>query len=244
MDDARTPSVGRETVLEPAPVDPSLLVSANWWFDVSWYGLLIAGCITTFAAAATVIFLFIQYWSSGVRERHAEWRTSALELQTAQANSRASEANQKAKEAELALERFKAPRTIIEAQAFNFVKEASKYSGARADVWIIGDNPEPIGIGQIILVLLEKAGWTTAYWNWTGAGALTGVGIAVKNGSDADVDKTATFLVNALNSFGIASFRLNWGIDWDKFPGMLNGPPFSGDKAAPIRIVIGTKPQQ
>jgi hypothetical protein len=72
-------------VLESLPVDPALLERANWWFDVSWYGLLWAGTATAIAACATVAFLFLQYWSGGVRERQSEWRTSALELQTQQA---------------------------------------------------------------------------------------------------------------------------------------------------------------
>ena len=62
-----------ETFLDP--VDPQLLERANWWFDVSWYGLLLAGGATALAAAATVVFLFLQFWSSGVRERQSDWRT-------------------------------------------------------------------------------------------------------------------------------------------------------------------------
>jgi hypothetical protein len=83
-----------------------------------------------------------------------------------------------------------------------------------------------------------------SFWaNWTLIGALI-VGVVVKDGSGSDIDQAANFLVDSLNAVGIASARLPWGADWDKFPGMLNGPVFSADKAAPIRIVIGTKPQQ
>jgi hypothetical protein len=71
--------------VETPSVDPAMLASANRWFDVSWYGLLIAGVAAAIAAGATVIFLFIQYWSGGVRERHTEWRTSSLELKAAEA---------------------------------------------------------------------------------------------------------------------------------------------------------------
>src|ERR1700681_4789513 len=84
-----------EPDLESVPVDPTDLASANWWFDTSWYGLLIAGSVTAIMAAATVIFLFIQFWSSGIRERHTEWRTSALELQTAEAKRDTAGANER-----------------------------------------------------------------------------------------------------------------------------------------------------
>jgi hypothetical protein len=88
-------SLMRENVLESILVDPTILDSANWWFDVSWYGLLIAGAMTALAAFATVMFLFVQFWSSGVRDRHTEWRTSVLELQTAEAKRDTAEAQER-----------------------------------------------------------------------------------------------------------------------------------------------------
>lgn len=63
------------------PISPGLLDSASWWFNFSWYGLLIAGVITAFGACGTVAFLFVQFWSSGVKEAHLEWRTSEIELE-------------------------------------------------------------------------------------------------------------------------------------------------------------------
>jgi hypothetical protein len=81
------------TVLESFPIDPDLLERANWWFNISWYGLLWAGAATALAACATVTFLFIQFWSTNIRERQAEWRTSALELQTKQAEAELGKAN-------------------------------------------------------------------------------------------------------------------------------------------------------
>ncbi len=129
---------------------------------------------------------------------------------------------------------------MTEAQARHFVEGASKYSGTQADIWTIGDTPESTGIGQIILKLLETSGWKTASWNWTGGGAATGIAVVVKDASGSDIDQAANSLIDSLNAVGVASARLKWDQDWDKFGGMLNGPPFSADTAAPIRIVIGT----
>jgi hypothetical protein len=86
-------ATSKETVLESLPVDTALLESANRWFDISWYGLIVAGAITALAAFATVVFLFLQFWSSGVRERHTEWRTSTLELETETAKAALGKAN-------------------------------------------------------------------------------------------------------------------------------------------------------
>jgi len=82
-----------ETTLESLSVDPTLLESANRWFDISWYGLLIAGGFTAVAAFATVFFLFIQFWSSGVREHQTELRTATLELETGKAKAELAKAN-------------------------------------------------------------------------------------------------------------------------------------------------------
>lgn len=78
-------ATSNQKILDSMPVDPSLLERANWWFDVSWYGLLIAGLVAAFGACATIAFLFAQFWSSGIRDKQSEWRTSTLELQTASA---------------------------------------------------------------------------------------------------------------------------------------------------------------
>ncbi|HUZ30849.1 MAG TPA: hypothetical protein VMV19_01895 [Xanthobacteraceae bacterium] len=110
--------------MESLPVDPALLDKANWWFDVSWYGLLWAGAATALAACATVIFLFVQFWSSGVRERHAEWRTSSLELQTETA---------KTETARLGAEAEKTREGIAKANAAG---EAAKAEAARANAEI------------------------------------------------------------------------------------------------------------
>jgi hypothetical protein len=82
-----------ETTLESLSVDPALLESANRWFDISWYGLLIAGGFMAVAAFATVFFLFIQFWSSGVREHQTELRTATLELETGKAKAELAKAN-------------------------------------------------------------------------------------------------------------------------------------------------------
>jgi hypothetical protein len=105
----------RDKNLESLPIDPSILARADWWFDISWYGLLIAGGMTALAAVATVIFLFLQFWSSGVRERHTEWRTTALETETATAKEETARLSLQAEQLRsenLALEKVSAPRRI------------------------------------------------------------------------------------------------------------------------------------
>jgi hypothetical protein len=85
--------------LESLPVDPTLLERANWWFDISWYGILLAGAAAAVAACATVAFLFIQFWSSGIREQQANWRTSTLEVRAKTADAELAKANAEIAEA-------------------------------------------------------------------------------------------------------------------------------------------------
>jgi hypothetical protein len=95
-------------------VEPALLDRANWWFGVSWYGLLIAGLITALAAFATVGFLFAQFWSSSVRDRQSEWRTSTLELQRAEAKKDTAAANERIAELNNETERLKADNLALQ----------------------------------------------------------------------------------------------------------------------------------
>jgi hypothetical protein len=246
-----------ETTLESLPVDPSLLDRANWWFDVSWYGLLWAGAFTALAACATVIFLFLQYWSSGVRERQSDWRTSSLELQAkradadlaranadiAAADARAAEANARALEAQAELARFKSPRMISDSDKRRMISSLSKFSGTDAAIYVLGDGPEPNGLAASISDMLTQSHWQVLSWNWSGAGAATGVIVVFKPGSAAEIEATCEALASALNSAHITSTKEPWPGDWEQVGGMLNGPNPPAPTAAPIRIVIGTKPQ-
>ena len=117
-------AMGSAKVVESLPVDPSLLDRANWWFDISWYGLLWAGAVTAVAACATVTFLFLQFWSGGIRDRQSEWRTSSLELQTE---------NAKKETARLSAEAETARKSIAEANAAG---EAAKADAAKANAEI------------------------------------------------------------------------------------------------------------
>jgi hypothetical protein len=121
----------REKVLESIPVDPALLESANKWFDISWYGLLLAGASTALSAFATVAFLFVQFWSSGVRERHSEWRTSVLELQTAEAKKDTAEAQERIAELNNETARLNVKGALV-ADAVSATAQATKANALAA----------------------------------------------------------------------------------------------------------------
>src|SRR5216684_1026675 len=74
-----------EPILKSPSLDPALLETANTWFDRSWWGLMISGGVTAIAACATVVFLILQFWSSGVKEQFSDERISVNEKETARA---------------------------------------------------------------------------------------------------------------------------------------------------------------
>jgi len=68
------------------PLDHGLLEWAEYWYQVSWFGLLSAGLLTALAALATLGFLLLQWKTSTIRETYSEWRTS-VELQAVEARN-------------------------------------------------------------------------------------------------------------------------------------------------------------
>jgi hypothetical protein len=72
---------------EPVPIAPTLLDWAEYWYPVSWKGVLAGGIITAVGACATIAFLLLQWRTTSIREEQSEWRTASLETQTVQANA-------------------------------------------------------------------------------------------------------------------------------------------------------------
>jgi hypothetical protein len=115
--------------------DVSLAV-ANRWYSISWWGLLLSGAATAVATIFTVIFLFIQFWTSTVRDEYADKErlqlkaaTAAAERDLVNANERisvnesaAAAANERAANAELALARYRAGRTLTPQQSGSLVE--------------------------------------------------------------------------------------------------------------------------
>jgi hypothetical protein len=285
----------RETTLESLPVDPALLESANRWFDISWYGLLIAGGFTALAAFATVFFLFVQFWSSGIRERETEWRTARLELQTgkakaelakanadiasanaeiaeakkqtaslekdaaearrdiAAANARAAEANQKA-EAER-LDRLKqelriAPQDLAGQPRSELVALFRSFGAQSVDVfeYAEGSSPDTAPFAQTMIAVFTEAGWRARYWTTIGgAGVVTGVVVATRQGSDENIEGAANSIVLGLRHWDFAASRWDQHFttnDAKEIPGTagVSGPTWDANDVAPIRVFVGTKP--
>jgi hypothetical protein len=205
-----------------------------------WNNLMVASL--AFGALAAVVLGISTYVI--IRLQKAETVATAEEFSRYKlaTEKSISEANARAAEAQLALEKFKTPRSIPQADRPRLIRLLSEYPDTEAAVYILGEGPEPNALGGSITNLLNQARWKALSWVWSGAGSAVGVLVFSKPGSTADIEAICDALVAGLNSVQISAGKQVWPGDWDHFGGMLNGPNPPAPTAAPIRIVIGTKP--
>lgn len=199
-----------------------------WWANWALLAALLLGVAATYAIIV----------SGNIKEanlkRELHDKDDAFDRFKLATDKQIAEANARALEAQAELARFKAPRSIL---------ALSKFAGTDAAIYVLGEGPEPNGLAASIGDVLTQSHWTILSWNWSGAGAATGIIVLFKPGSAAEIESACDALVTALNSVHIASAKETWPGDWEHFGGMLNGPQSPGPTAAPIRIVIGSKPQ-
>jgi len=239
--------------------------------------------------------LFVQFWSSGVRERQAEWRAATLELERgkakaelakanadiasanaeiaetnkqkaglekdaaearrdlAAANARAAEANQKA-EAER-LERLKlelpiAPQDLAGQPRSELVALFRSFGAQSVDVFAYpeGSSPDTHSFAQTMIAVFTEAGWRARYWTTIGgAGVVTGVAVATRQGSDEYIESAANSIVLGLRHWDFAASRWDQHFttnDAKEIPGTasVSGPTWDANDVAPIWVFVGTKP--
>jgi hypothetical protein len=211
-------------------------LSLHGWENAMVVSLIIAGFFALIAGAAT--------WAV-VRLQRIEIAESKIEFDKYKLDTGRdiAEANARALEARLALEKLKAPRSIPSSEIPRLIKLLSGFAGTNAAIYILGEGPEPNAISGVIADLLKKAKWDALSWNWSGVGAATGIVVLFKEGTEGQIGAACDALVAAFISVNLDAVKQQWPGDWDHFGGMLNGPNPPAPTAAPIRIVIGTKPQ-
>jgi hypothetical protein len=176
-------------------------------------------------------------------------RAARLENEAAQARERAAHlatsvaaADARAAEAQLALERFKAPRGISNPDKIKMAANLSAFALQGAAIFAIGDTIETSALGQSIQAVLSSANWNVNFWQWSGVGGITGVVVFSKL-REAGAQAAAEALVTELRAAGIASVIEQWPAAWEQVGGMLNGPNPPAPANAVLRVVVGAKPQ-
>jgi hypothetical protein len=168
----------------------------------------ISNAVLILGAAMVLIGTIGAIVLSGVREQFSNARISENETKTAQeiaesdtAKKGAAEANARALEAQLALERFKAPRVLTDAEAQKIAEKLKPYSGQEFQIVTYWDMKEPLAFANEIYKPLVLAGWK--YIKPAGAmfmlGGNEGVRVWQHPNADDRVQKAADALVAALN---------------------------------------------
>ncbi len=162
----------------------------------------------------------------------------------AQSNAKAAEASRKAAEAQLALEQYKTPRWISDAQREAFIAHLTQFHGVSADVWLIhAPTADAAPFASRLGGVLRDAGWNvTGVFNLMGGISLNGVMVATRNDPSAADEEAAKALVNELHSIGIGA-GLAKGVTDDLVSvlGAFTGPA-PPKTPSNLWVVVGSKP--
>ena len=154
-------------------VDPSLLDWAEYWYPISWKGVLAGGVITAVGACATIVFLLLQWRTTTIREEQSDWRTTVLESDTAKAkaelgraqadivkaDAQIAEANARQKEAELRLEQLRERLSQRHIKGEQFLKVLEGKPRAPVEILFNRDDGEAFLLGLQIRDWLKQATW-------------------------------------------------------------------------------------
>jgi hypothetical protein len=199
------------------------LAAANAVFGLANVSIIIGTVLVLSGTIAAI-------WSSGIKERFADERTSANEAETsrakaeaATANARAAEATARANEAALQLARLRAPRTIEMARRPEMIAALSPFAGLEFDLAMQASDPEAESLCLILESILVSARWSQV--NWTegdlrytrpekaSVGLVNAIGVAIQvsPANAAALTQPATTLCGLLNVMGVES-RVEQGL--------------------------------
>jgi hypothetical protein len=181
--------------------------------------LIFAGLVAVGVVGEAV--LGVWHWKLDGRMRDLRHTESQIhETELGQLTKDTAAANARAKEAELALEQFKAPRTISPEQQSKLVSELKLFAGTEFDASTSVENTEQLRLLVSLTEILSKAGWKQIDWKYAVPGIPTykagnptspDIGSAATDNIDVQVHResierlkpAADALARVLNAIGI-----------------------------------------
>ena len=130
------------------------------------------------------------------------------------------------------------PRQLAEIGA-----AVSDFKDIALDIFIVGDSADLQPLAAQLSAQLQQAHWLPLTWVWSGIGPFVGAVITIKDGISSSNLAAARALSVALQGTDVPASIEPWPGKWEIVGGMLNGPPFSADRAQ-IRLVVGLKKAQ
>jgi hypothetical protein len=160
------------------------------------------------------------------------------------ARAEIAEANARAAEAQLALEQFKAPRQITDAQKDLIVEHLKPFHDVSVGVFLIhAPSVDTPPLAERLLSVLEAAQWkATGVFNLMGGPIGNGIAIVTRENPAPSDTAAATALVGELNSIGILAVSEKGVTDSPvSVLGAFVGPD-APQTPANIWVVVGSKP--
>jgi hypothetical protein len=163
---------------------------------VSFLG--VAAIAAVVVGVSTAIIIKLQKQS----ELESNERIASLVTQGDKLRKDTAEANARAADAQLALERYKAPRELTDAQQANIVNALRKFAGQEYGITTFWDLKEPLAFAEILNRLLQMAGWKFVGDGKRGyiLGGLTGVQVWMHPDADPPVKEAVNGLIAALKA--------------------------------------------
>jgi hypothetical protein len=166
---------------------------------------------------------------------------AATAIQNAEAaNKRAEAARMAADDASLALERYKAPRSLSNQSRAAIQNGLASLGPREIDIWICGSTTEIDEMAGTLTELFQGATWDIRNLRPFGVSA-SGILLQIRAGSDEATSATANAIVTLLRGNGIVAGRWNDFAADERGPvSLVNG---SGRRTnAAIRLIVGAKP--
>ncbi len=196
---------------------------ADWWYVVSWKGIIWAALATALAASATLIFALFQFWADGIRDARANDRHVALEVQTSEAKRDTAGAMERIatlqaeaeglkaqaeadRLARVKIEQKLAPRSLSGEQQLAVVEGIKRFAPQPFRFVSYQDDPEVVHLVHGLIRVLIGAGWKgLPAKGFLMAQLEFGVRIEYAPEKAAEYAGAANALASALNEAGLAA---------------------------------------
>jgi hypothetical protein len=216
--------------------------SASLWFDIFNGVLFLGALLVTIGTWGTIK-------TAGIKERFSDERIAANEAETKRAvadsdaaKEGAAKANARAAEAQLALEKFKAPRLLSPEQVALIAKKIPNLPMNSLAVGVVDSSVEAVSLADQIFKILSMSGLRPNVNNSFASntfGVFAGVMIQYTTGNDSS-ERIAGALLDALKAEGIAAKSVG-GMHESVY--VSNGFDRSSPSARNLLVAIGEKPK-
>lgn len=166
--------------------------AAIYWLSWIKLGKIVAFALVALGVAAEFIGEFLEKPLEKKIEDARELTLTELRKETVRLSAEAESAradiaaaNARALEAQLALEKFRAPRELNQEQIDRVANKARQFQDVQFDLSTNSTDPELLALMEAIERAVKKAGWTGVDWTgfgWTRPGAPNiGTSVSVSN---------------------------------------------------------------